>query len=72
MGSSVDKMTLEEDIRRLTPKQRKMVEEYVGWILQSRRRRRRKPSFSWAGALRGRFGNISSVELQEKALELRA
>jgi hypothetical protein len=63
---------LEEKIRKLPPELQKEVEEFIDSLAEkSGRKRRRKPEFRWAGALKDLRGQYTSVELQHKIAEWR-
>jgi hypothetical protein len=65
--------SLEERIHELPPELRREVEDFVEFLLVRRaRRRRQKPRFEWAGALRELQGEYTSVELQHRIADWRA
>ena len=62
--------TLEEQIKKLTPEQRKEVRRLVASLLKKKSHRKpKKLSLSWRGGLRELRDKYTSVELQHKALE---
>lgn len=63
---------LEERIRNLPPELQREVEDFVEFLLEKRQKKRRgKPKFNWAGALKDLRGQFTSVELQHKISEWR-
>ena len=64
--------SLEEKIKNLPPEYKQEVQDFVEFILEKRlKRERKKPGFSWAGALKDLRDQYTSVELQHNILELR-
>ncbi|RLI78107.1 hypothetical protein DRP07_11425 [Archaeoglobales archaeon] len=61
-------MGIEEKIKSLPPELQKEVDKFIDSLI---RKKKKKPSFSWAGALREYRDKFTSVELQKKALEWR-
>ena len=65
--------SLEERIKELPPEQIRMVEAFLESLAKkSHRRRRKKPAFSWAGALKDLREQYTSVELQHMISKLRS
>jgi len=59
-------------INQLPPDLQQEVEDFVQFLKEKRLNRpRRKPTFSWAGALRDLRDKYTSVELQHKISECR-
>jgi hypothetical protein len=66
--------TIEELMRELPPDLQREVEEFARALRDKRaagNRPRRKPTLSWAGALRDLDRSITSVDLQHEAAKLR-
>jgi hypothetical protein len=63
---------LEDMINELPPELRDKVEGFVRKLIDANSAKtRKKPTFSWAGALSDLKGTYSSVDLQHKLLEWR-
>jgi len=59
--------TLEEKIKELPPIYRREVEDFVDFLVEKRTKKlKKKPTFSWAGALKDMRDQFTSVELQHK------
>lgn len=65
--------TLEQQLRDLPPELVREVEDFVQFLLEKRLGRKRvKPKFRWAGALRDLGKQYTSVQLQHSISDLRA
>jgi Protein of unknown function (DUF2281) len=61
---------IEQKIRKLPPKLRKEVEEFIeGLVEPSGRKKSRRPELKWRGALSDLRDKYTSVELQHRILE---
>ncbi len=61
---------LEEVIKRLSPELRQKVEHFVRSLLEKNtQRKKQKPKFEWAGALKHLRGKYTSIELQHEILK---
>jgi len=66
----IEMKTLEEKIRELPPTYQREVEDFVDFLIKKRAKiLRKKPNFSWAGALKDMRDQHTSVELQHKTME---
>jgi len=64
--------SLEELVKQLPPDCQEEVKDFVIFLPEKRKKRpRRQPTFSWAGALKDLQDQYTSVELQHKASEWR-
>ncbi|MBI5373886.1 MAG: DUF2281 domain-containing protein [Candidatus Schekmanbacteria bacterium] len=64
-------MKLQQLIQELPPEMQKEVEDFAKFLLaKTTKQVRRKPSFSWAGALEDLKDQYTSVELQHKISDL--
>ena len=65
-------MSIEEMVKKLPAELQEEVKEFVQSLLEKRaKRRKQKPKFDWAGALKDLKRDYSSVELQHKISEWR-
>jgi len=62
---------LEEKLRRLTPKLRHEVEEYVDRLLSDKIIKKSQIKFDWEGGFSSLSKKYTSVELQHKASDYR-
>jgi hypothetical protein len=62
---------IEKKIGKLSSELQREVEDFVDFLLKKRKRRRGKPRFDWAGALKDLRDKHTSVELQHKISEWR-
>ncbi|MGQ9631840.1 MAG: DUF2281 domain-containing protein [bacterium] len=63
---------LEELVKELPPELQEEVRDFAEFLLEKRRKKRRgKPRFDWAGALKELRDQYTSVELQHKISEWR-
>lgn len=59
--------TLEEKIKELPPIYRREVEDFVDFLVEKRTKKlKKRPTFSWSGALKDMRDQFTSVELQHK------
>ncbi len=70
-GNGNMEQTLEERIRQLPADLQQEVADFIDFLIERRRRQKRPPTFSWAGALAHMREQYSSVDLQHKAAEWR-
>ncbi|MGB9596178.1 MAG: DUF2281 domain-containing protein [Candidatus Poribacteria bacterium] len=62
--------TLIEKIEDLSPEDQREIEDFVDFLREKRARRlKKKPTFSWAGALKELKDQYTSVELQHKVTD---
>ncbi|MBS1516174.1 MAG: DUF2281 domain-containing protein [Bacteroidetes bacterium] len=62
---------LEEKLKRLTPKLRHEVEDYVDRLLSDKIKNKSKFKFNWEGGLSSLPDKFTSVELQHKSSQYR-
>jgi hypothetical protein len=62
---------IEKKIGKLPFELQREVEDFVDFLLEKRKRRRGKPRFDWAAALKDLRDKYTSVELQHKISEWR-
>lgn len=64
--------SLNEIIKKLPPEYEQEVQDFIKFLMEKRAKKRRgKPKFDWAGALKDLRNQYTSVELQHKIVELR-
>jgi len=64
--------TVQDLIKALPPELQREVEDFARFLLEKRAKKRRgKPKFGWAGALKDLREQYTSVELQHKISEWR-
>ena len=64
--------SLEELVKELPPDRQEEVRDFVIFLLEKHKKRlRRQPTFSWAGALKDLRDQYTSVELQHKISDWR-
>ena len=64
--------SLQELIEQLPPELQQEVQDFVEFLLQKHRHKRRgKPTFDWAGALKDLRSQYTSVELQHAIMRWR-
>jgi hypothetical protein len=64
---------IDEIVNELSPREQAEVRDFVEFLLAKQRSSpRRKPQFSWAGALRDMRGEYTSVELQHEITRWRS
>ena len=62
-----------EKIGKLSPEDQREVEDFIDFLKEKRAKRlKKKPTFSWAGALKELKDQYTSVELQHKVADWRA
>jgi len=66
--TKLQSMGIEGKIKSLSPDLQKEVDRFIDSLI---RKKKKEPSFSWAGALREYRDRFTPVELQKRALEWR-
>ncbi len=61
--------SLEKMIKELPPDLRQEVEDFVEFLLNKRKKKKRKPSFRWMGALSHLKEKYTSVDLQHEVIK---
>ena len=65
--------TLKDKIDKLPPEFQKEVDDFIEFLLEKKlKRKSKKPSFKWAGALKDMKTSYTSVKLQHLISELRS
>jgi len=63
--------TLETLIKQLPPELQEEVKDFVEFLLEKKKKQKRKLKMNWAGALKDLKSKYTSVELQHKISEWR-